>query len=785
MISLFKENKPIPLDRYFQLVKPKYTYIKITPHKSNRNNKSDNIAKAVTHTFKTLDKQIRIEQKKIWIETSFKISYIIDIQGGNANFYFLVPEVFESILLEKIAEIWSKATVEKVESIKPFNLNSTNYQLCYKNEDALSLMVNKASNEPLNSILSVMEIMKGEDRVTLIYNFIPRSQFGWLKQYDDTMVKIKENKPIEREKLSLKYISKYTLSALSSLFDVLAEILCDLMGGNRKVSTQTFSDSLAQALQQNKVITEHTKAKKTQRVLECQIAVTSNSQDKTREDNNAVSVCQAFRVLDGDNELIYKKSKPIEDITEFKLNGYEVNTISTDEAQNFIQQPARNLLRQFGIKHIQTEENPVPNQLQNGYMNLGSVSTKGKVVETFLEDDYNIGSLPLAINGSQGAGKSTFIANIYRFAESRGEGGLLIDYIKNNELTLEVTKYIDKDNLIVLDYSNENLMQGFAFNEVLNLKENRPFNIVKIANLQSQQVISLVNAINDDSQPLQARMRKYLNAAATVVFSVGETSLREVIECLQNHNIRHNYIKLISDELKPFLVSKIMELQELDEWSKITKDNPVSEIIGTKSDRIDGILDRISLLKEDVALEYMFNKGAVDNIDLAKEIEDGKVIIIKMLQDDWSARSKDIITTFFISKLWLATEIRGRWNNQPKRSYNIVDEIFQCPTAMKMLSDKNILPQCRKFGAKFCFSTQGLGQLKDLLTSIIDAGGSFMFLKGTKEEDFNLLKNKIDGYEYEDVRDMAKTYDYPSLNLVYYSGGYASFISKLPEPLYV
>lgn len=158
-------------------------------------------------------------------------------------------------------------------------------------------------------------------------------------------------------------------------------------------------------------------------------------------------------------------------------------------------------------------------------------------------------------------------------------------------------------------------------------------------------------------------------------------------------------------------------------------------------------------------------------------------VIVKILQDDWSARAKDIITSFFISKIWLSTELRGRWNNKPKRSYITVDEIFQCPTAMKMLSDKNILPQCRKFGAKFCFTTQGLGQLKGLLTSIVDAGGSFMLLKGTKEEDFNLLKNKIENYEYEDIRDMAKTYNYPSLNLIYYSGGYASFISKLPPPI--
>ena len=278
-------------------------------------------------------------------------------------------------------------------------------------------------------------------------------------------------------------------------------------------------------------------------------------------------------------------------------------------------------------------------------------------------------------------------------------------------------------------------------------------------------------------------MRKYLVSAGTIVFCTGETSLKAIIDCLENHEKRAYYISKLDNSVLGLLEDKIKVLSELDEYSKPTKEDPTREIIGTKESRIDGILDRVSLLKEDIALEYMFNKGSDSNIDFAKELEKGKIIIIKMLQDEWSSQAKDIITTFFISKIWVSTEIRGKWNKQPKRTYISIDEIFQCPTAMQMLSKKNILPQTRKFGCKFCFTTQGLPQLKNLLSSIIDAGGTFMLLKGTKEEDFNVLKNKFENYEYEDLRDMAQTYDYPSLNLVYYSKGYSSFITQLPSPI--
>lgn len=43
---------------------------------------------------------------------------------------------------------------------------------------------------------------------------------------------------------------------------------------------------------------------------------------------------------------------------------------------------------------------------------------------------------------------------------------------------------------------------------------------------------------------------------------------------------------------------------------------------------------------------------------------------------------------------------------------------------------------------------------------------------------YNSLKNKID--KFEDLEEMPK---FNSMNLIYYSKGYAIFISKLPSPI--
>ena len=80
--------KSIKLSNYFELVKPTYIYVQVIPHKSIRNYNSSNIAKAVAHTYRAIDKRIKRKQKKIFFETNFKVSYVIDIENNNANFYF-------------------------------------------------------------------------------------------------------------------------------------------------------------------------------------------------------------------------------------------------------------------------------------------------------------------------------------------------------------------------------------------------------------------------------------------------------------------------------------------------------------------------------------------------------------------------------------------------------------------------------------------------------------------------------------------------------------------------
>lgn len=766
------QKKPVKLSDYYELINPTYVYLKIIPHKSIRNYNTSTIAKAVAHTYKSIDKRIHREQKKIFIEAKFKISYIIDIIDGDVNFYFVIPKIYQSLIVDKIAEIWAKATIEVVDHIKPFNEESITYQLSYKRDDAMSLHVDKKNNEPLNQILNVIQLLKDDDRVTIVYNFKPTNIYDWKGKYEDTMSKIRNGKNIDKKAFTFEYITKGLIGIIASVLDTVLSVLNDFTNGSNKEDKESIYSSIIGVLDEHRALSSSTKAKKESNIISTQIAVVSSSKNKIRREDNAVAVCQAYHVLDEDNELVYKKVKNkinIEDY-DFKMAN---NLCSIDECKNFIQIPGRTLVEEHKIKYIKTEETNIPEELSKGEKYLGYTTYKGIRRDAYLEDEYNIGNLPLVLIGAQGGGKTTYLGNYCSYSNKVNEGVIVVDFIKNCSLSSSIENIVSKDKLIVIDLGKEEDIQGLGYNEIVINDEMSNFQKLNLANMQSQQIMSFVDAISI-GDPLSSRMRRFLNSAANLVFVQGYNSIKNVVECLEDFKKRQYYIDNLPKELVEQLEDEINTLNELNEYN-----NKTNEVVGTKNSKIEHILDRISMLREDFKLKYMYNKNLRNNINLVDCMEQGKVVLIKMREDDFPSKMiKNVLVTYWISKIWLASQIRGSISDKPPRCNIVVDEIFQAPTCMKTL--EYILPQSRKFGCKFIFSTQYIKQL-DAIADVLEASGSsYMLLKGSLEDDFNHLNKKINGYEFEDLRDMDQ---YSSLNLIYYSKGYCTFITKLPRPL--
>ena len=288
-------NKTITISDYLEFVKPQYIYLKLTPSISIRNYSSDKILSLIASLYETFEQKVTIINKKLFFQCDAKVSYYIYMEKKQVQFYFIVPEKHYLLFKEKLVDTWSnKITISIVPEIPLFNHECTKYFMTYKNEDTLSVSCDKRSNVLLNSLLGTVHMMEDGDRVGVFYNFNAVSQIGWREKFDNTIEKLKNDVPINKNKLDIMYIRNYILQMTASFIDIVLE--CVSLGEPHKPKPM-----------RDIVICEDTKKKRDALIVKTQILCMSESSDKSRENNNAINVCESFKCLDGDNRLIYSK----------------------------------------------------------------------------------------------------------------------------------------------------------------------------------------------------------------------------------------------------------------------------------------------------------------------------------------------------------------------------------------------------------------------------------------------------------------------------------------------
>ncbi|MFD2703804.1 hypothetical protein ACFSVM_25575, partial [Paenibacillus shunpengii] len=176
--------KGIPLSQAIQIVKPQYSYIRIKPNNSVRNQGTHKIARAIAALYRSALSSVRVEEHKAVkvlgkefvvgsrysITTSSKVSYYIYMERQKVEFYFILPCQHASYLIEKMTDVWGSVTCEEVEELPNFSRTATRYELLYEKEDALSVAADRRSNELLNSNLNTVELLEEGDKIGVFYN---------------------------------------------------------------------------------------------------------------------------------------------------------------------------------------------------------------------------------------------------------------------------------------------------------------------------------------------------------------------------------------------------------------------------------------------------------------------------------------------------------------------------------------------------------------------------------------------------------------------------------------
>lgn len=710
-----------------------------------------------------------------------KVGYFIYLEKQKVEFYFIIPRQHLGLIKEKMGDAWQGVTIEEVAELPEFECGAARYHLSYKKEDALSLTVDRRNNDWLNSSLNVIEALEDRDRAGILFNIMPTSQFSWRSTYKATIDKVRRGMPVDRNKVGIGYLLRMAVSMLAGIAGEVSE----LIGGERKAAIENPFDGLLLRLNGGGKISSNTEQKATAAILNTQIIVMSESKDGLRQRNNGRSLTQSFDSVSGDNELASRLLRSKSRYNDFSFRGAAVNKMGDEELQNFIALAGRDILERYDfIDKVETQETEVPEDLQKGVIRIGTNLYRGKEQAAYISNDKEYKNLTLVLIGPTRAGKSALIGNMSKDAITAGECVVIFDYIKNCELSSEVSATFPGHQILTINCGDVKTLQGLGYNEVGTSTD--PFIQYDNAKKQTTQLMTLINSINADDTRLSAKMERYLTSAALVVF-VSTGSIRDVFSVLQDHVARHAFIDKVPRQQQENLTEYISSLCELDEYKdiKLKEDGvttSISQLIGTKEHLITGVIDRLNKLKANTYMEMMLKKSTAGNIDLAKELQKNQLITIRMPETMFSTDGeRDVYTTYWITKLWLALQVRGQ--RIPERNkltkVNIVfDELYQVQNTEKFLTEK--LSRLAKFAAKPIISCHYLNQLKYIREELRSANASYMLISGCDKKNFNELKDELAPFELEDLLRLPR---FRSLNLLKNKNGYARFITKLPKPL--
>ena len=758
--------KSIKLSEYFEIRKEEYITYQLIPTKSNKNNGTDNIASLINKMFIKADSLVKKEDKKLVIHTYLKASYYIHITKEEVQFFFIIPKIHSMKFRTKFKETWKYIEVKEVDKI-PIDINTcSKYQLNYTQDDVLSLNVDKRNNDLLNANMAIVDILENGDVVGILYNFIPTGERenNYLKKtYKENISKYKDGYTLKKSKTILDFGS----IALKFLIEYIEDFLGSIQK-EKRANREIFVCA-------KKDISNSTKRKANKSICKSQTLVISKSKDKKKEKDLGISLCNSFKSISEDNELTYKEIKKDIDIMRPIINNVSINKTTVEECQSFISLPGRELIEQYNmIEHNKIIDNPVPKCLQNGDMFIGLVNYKEEVYKAYFSMHKEFQNLERVLIGSKGSGKSYKMMKMAHNAIELGNGVVVIDIIGDCKLSKSIANKTPKDKLVRIRCNNFDDIQAYVYNEIPINENMTPYQIVSNAIQRTQQLQVLIDAINDDNSKLSSRMIKFLFAAGAVVYSSKHNaSLSDVLECLEYHETRHNFIDLLSPELSKLLEKRINKLKELDDTDKNGK------VKGTKDSKIEGILDRTALLEMSSHTEVALNKTCDENINFVDAIRDNKVILIEIPEQEFPSQMiRNIMATFYLSKVWLAKILLDKEYYQPTTEL-LFDEFYKCPNCQLLF--EIIFAEARKYKLISTVAIHALGQLSSKCRMTLKAGGaSYMLLAGADIQAYRELHTQFEKYGY-DEQAFQDLETYSALCLIKNEEtNYSAFVAKLP-----
>ena len=775
---------------FYETAADPFTIYKIVPDYNLTNSNNIALVNVFSSIYKTPRQRFSLKRG---YELPNQVYFDIVFKKGQANFYLSVKEEHEELLKNKMDTIWNNAEITKVNDIESMNFKNTEVcELILKDYNFKSLSVGRGDLYPLTNMMGILKMLSDNETVRVNIAIEPTKRSNWVeiakdeyKQYESgKIVNNDGNKKDELIKLGFTgaeaILNLYIEMRLLLLESILGIITTD--GKDDKLNINLKIDSLEEIKKANKYsgLSPETNYKMISDVFKVRISVLSSSLDRTRAKLNMLSVANSYKDLNSDNSLVVKllskkeQENLFNDVMENYIKPSKHCILSDKEVSKLIQLPQKDLQNEYKIQSIDTREIDIPEQLKDGLVRIGIAEKQGKKITTYWSKDKNVMALAKVFIGPQNSGKTTAIKRTVKDCYKAGYSNIVIDFIENCQTSKEIEEVISDKDKVILELGNKSYIPSLAYNEVSNMitEDMDSWDRINYANLIAEQVEYLINAVTDASTgELTAPMIRYLHAASMITFIRPGATINDMFLVLRRWDKRNEAIRYAKysgcfekdDDI-------FYDLEELHERNKEGK------IIGTRESLIIGILNRIVILQKNPFIKAMLGADINKEDNITKWIEDGKSIFIHIPQTKFPNQStRDILTTFFISRIWLAVQLRE--NNKDARLCNIIfDEVHQVPTTARFLS--NHITEFRRHRLGLILSCHYLKQMRELLIALKSSGASYVLIAGTEKENLELLKEEISPFTIEEG---LKLKPHTSINVINYGSQYAKFITSLPK----
>lgn len=775
---------------FYETAADPFTIYKIVPDYNLSNNNNIALVNVFSSIYKTPRQRFSFNKG---YELPNQVYFDIVFKKKQANFYISVKEEYEELIKNKMDTIWNNAEISKVDDIDKMSFKNTEVcELILKDYNFKSLSVSRGDLYPLTNMMGILKMLNEEETVRINIAIEPTKRSNWVdiakdeyKQYESgKIVNNDGNKKDELIKLGFTgaeaIVNLYIEMRLLLLESVLGIISSDKE--EDKININLKIDSLEEIKKANKYsgLSSETNYKMISEVFKVRISILSSSLDNSRAKLNMLSVANSYKDLNSDNSLVVKllskkeQENLFNDVMENYIKPSKHCILSDKEVSKLIQLPQKDLQNEYKIQSIDTREIDIPEQLKDGLVRIGIAEKQGKKITTYWSKDKNVMALAKVFIGPQNSGKTTAVKRTVKDCYKAGYSNIVIDFVENCQTSKEIEEVIDTKDKIILELGNKDYIPALAYNEVSNLiTENMDsWDRINYANLISEQVEYLINAITDTGTgELTAPMIRYLHAASMITFIKPGATINDVFLVLRRWDKRNEAIRYAKYsgcfEKDDDICYDLEELHERDKEGKI---------IGTRENLIIGILNRIVILQKNPFIKAMLGAEINKDDNLTKWIEEGKSIFIHIPQTKFpNQNTRDILTTFFISRIWLAVQLRE--NNKDARLCNVIfDEVHQVPTTARFLS--NHITEFRRHRLGLILSCHYLKQMRELLIALKSSGASYVLIAGTEKENLETLREEILPFTIEEGM---KLKPHTSINVVNYGNQYAKFITSLPK----